>query len=50
MTLKNAKAYIKGGSKFPNINGVVYFKQLKEGVMITANIKGLPKSENECKR
>ena len=44
----NAKAYIKGGKQYPNINGIVTFKETKNGIMVTAKIKGLPESTNKC--
>ena len=43
-----AKAHIKGGKKYPKIDGTVTFKETKEGVLVTAKIKGLPKSNNKC--
>ena len=43
-----AKAYIKGGKKYPNINGVVYFKETKNGTLITVKINGLPTSKDNC--
>ena len=46
--MNNAKADIKGGSAYPNIIGQVYFKEIKEGVMVTAKIYGLPISKNNC--
>lgn len=46
---KGAKAQIKGGKDYPLINGEVYFKETKEGVMITAKVNGLPKSKDKCK-
>ncbi len=49
MFLNTAKANIKGGTKFPQINGVVTFKEVKNGVMLTAKINGLPQSPNHCK-
>ena len=36
--LYDAKAHIKGGKKYPSINGVVTFKETKTGIMITARI------------
>ena len=45
----NAKAHIKGGKKYPNIDGFVYFKETKNGVMLTAKINGLPTSKNKYK-
>jgi len=44
----NAKAYVKGGRCYPNINGTVTFKQAKGGVLVTAKINGLPQSDNHC--
>jgi len=46
---QNAKAIIKGGKEYPNINGVVYFKETKKGIVVTAKINGLPQSKNNCK-
>lgn len=45
---KVAKAHIKGGKEFPKINGIVTFKEVKNGILLTARINGLPKSENHC--
>lgn len=44
-----AKAYIKGGKDYPQINGMVNFKELQNGVMVTAQINGLPKSKDGCR-
>ena len=44
-----AKANIKGGKEFPNITGTVYFRETKKGVLMTANIYGLPQSTALCK-
>lgn len=46
---KEAHAHIKGGKKYPNINGEVDFKETREGVILTAKIHGLPKPTNKCK-
>lgn len=46
--IANAKATIKGGKKYPEINGNVYFKQTKNGVIVTAEINNLPTSNNVC--
>ena len=43
-----AIAYVKGGKRYPNINGVVTFKETKEGVFVTAKIEGLPQSTDHC--
>lgn len=48
MFFNNAKAYIKGGKKFPNIDGLVTFKEVSNGVLLTAKIYGLPQSANNC--
>ena len=45
----NAKAVIKGGKKYPKINGTVTFKESKNGVIVTAKINNLPKSTDKCK-
>lgn len=44
----DAKAYIKGGKEYPKINGVVYFKEVKNGVFLIAKVDGLPESNNKC--
>lgn len=44
----SAKAYIKGGKKYPKIDGIVTFKETKNGTLITVKIKGLPQSKNSC--
>ena len=44
-----AKAHIKGGKNFSKVNGVVTFKEVKDGVILTAKINGLPQSEDHCK-
>ena len=45
----NAKANIKGGKKYPNINGEVFFEEIKLGILIIVKINGLPTSNNNCK-
>ena len=44
----SAKALIKGGMEYPCINGVVEFKEVNNGVIVTAKINGLPLSQNGC--
>lgn len=44
----DAKAIMKGGIQYPKLEGTVYFKETKEGVLLTAKIHGLPKSKNSC--
>ena len=46
----SAKAHIKGGKRYPKIDGIVTFKETREGVILTAKIHGLPKSTTPCKR
>lgn len=42
----DALAQIKGGKAFPEIHGTVYFKKVKNGILLTAKIYGLPQSDN----
>ncbi len=44
----NAKAIIKGGKLYPEIDGVVTFKETKNGILVTAKINGLPQSKDKC--
>lgn len=44
----DAKAEIRGGKKYPQIKGTVYFKETKEGVIVTARIENLPHNEGKC--
>ena len=46
--LYDAKAIIRGGKKYPKINGTVYFNETKNGVIVTAKINNLPQSKNKC--
>lgn len=46
--LINAIAKINGGSKFPEINGEVYFSQTSSGVIVTAKINNLPHTNDIC--
>lgn len=39
---------IKGNSNYPKIKGKVSFYQTNDGVLIVANITGLPDSNNKC--
>lgn len=45
----SAKAHIKGSKEYPSINGMVYFKETKNGVLLTAKIHGLPKPKTHCR-
>lgn len=47
---KKAIAHINGSKEFPKINGVVTFKEVSNGVIMTAQIHGLPQSKDKCKR
>lgn len=38
----SAIAYVKGGLKYPNINGTVFFKDVHDGCEVYVNIKNLP--------
>lgn len=49
MFFNTAKAYIKGGTKFPEINGVITFKEVSDGVILTAKVNRLPQSKDKCK-
>ena len=50
MFFNRVKAHIKGGKDFPKIDGIVTFKEVSDGVLLTAKIDGLPNSKNRCKR
>jgi len=43
-----AMAKIKGNSEYPNLHGKVYFQQKSKGVLITAEVFGLPNDEKIC--
>lgn len=43
-----AIANIKGSPMYPNIHGKVIFKQEEYGVMVTAEIYGLPQNTEKC--
>lgn len=45
----DAKADIRGSNDYPRIRGTVYFKEMSDHVIVTANIKGLPQSKDKCK-
>lgn len=47
---KTAKAHIKGSKKYPNIDGIVTFRETANGVILTAKINGLPQSKDKCSR
>lgn len=43
-----AIALIQGGAKFPQIYGTVIFEEVINGIIITAEISGLPQSSTRC--
>mgnify|MGYP004726333057 FL=1 len=44
----NSAADISGGENYPGIRGRVIFRQQKNGVLVTADIYGLPTGEKGC--
>ena len=44
--VSSAKAVIKGDEEYARIRGEVLFRRVKDSVLITAKISGLPKSES----
>ena len=44
----NSAADISGGENYPGIRGRVIFRQQKTGVLVTADIYGLPTGETGC--
>ena len=42
MNIQKAIAYIKGSREYPTLHGSVTFKQTRKGVLVTAEIYGLP--------
>lgn len=44
--LSSAKAIIKGDDKYAKILGEVLFRRVKDGVLVTAKVSGLPKSKS----
>ncbi len=49
MRRPQAVAEVKGSKKYPKISGTVYFYQLQNGVMVVADISGLPIYRERCK-
>lgn len=45
-----AIAIIKGSDKYPSLSGFVRFYQTNYGVIVLAEISGLPKPEKDCKQ
>ena len=46
--ITDAEAVVTGSKKYPDIRGRVTFHQIGKGVIVTANIHGLPRGE-KCK-
>ena len=44
-----AIARVKGSDKYPSINGTVWFYTTELGVLVVADINGLPSEEGDCK-
>ncbi len=45
-----AFAIIKGNDEYPRINGIVFFYKVQAGVLISIQLKGLPMSDDICKK
>lgn len=43
-----AIARLMGSEKYPGINGTVWFYTTELGILVVADIEGLPKSEGKC--
>lgn len=44
----DAAAFVNGSEKYPDIRGRVLFYQMREGVIVRAEIMGLPKGTEKC--
>ena len=44
----DAIAMMQGGNVYPDIRGEVWLYQLKSGVLVAAEVYGLPKQEGQC--
>ena len=44
----DAEAWIYGSPEYPDIRGLVYFYQLLNGVLLVAEVSGLPYSQGAC--
>lgn len=44
----DAKAHISGIDEYPQIKGTVHFYQIPPGVLILAEVNGLPQSDGQC--
>lgn len=43
-----AAAAVRGSAEYPSIRGTVTFRQLNNGVLVTAEIYGLPENQSDC--
>lgn len=43
-----AEAIIRGSVLYPEIRGIARFSEVKNGVLVTLSLKGLPLAENKC--
>lgn len=46
----NAVAWVKGGTDFPNLSGWLRFYQTRYGVLVSAEITGLPIPAEKCRK
>ena len=44
----DAQAIVKGSAKYPGLSGMVRFYQTRRGVLVCAEISGLPEAEEPC--
>lgn len=45
---RTASAEVRGSSDYSSIYGMVTFRQMRNGVLVTAEIYGLPDNQSEC--
>ena len=46
--LADAAAFVDGSKKYPDIQGRVLFYQMKDGVIVRAEVSGLPQGTGKC--
>lgn len=44
-----ASAFVRGGNDYPGVKGTIHFVQMNNGVLVTANISGLPNQSDCCR-
>lgn len=44
----NAVASIKGSAEYPDIQGIVRFYNTRYGILVSAQVSGLPSNKNKC--